>query len=131
MNDGKSISVWYSEDERGRLEQAAALAGYRHLSKYIRDKSLDSSSHRKTARDSVQTWAEQEELGGRLAEIERAQKAAQALLAMLIFLVRKKATMGDINELVLVCENAGSPAEVLAGSLPELAAMLDRFTKDW
>jgi hypothetical protein len=130
MNDGKSISVWYTEDERRSLEQAAALAGYRHLSKYIRDKSLDSSGHRKAARDSVEVWAERQELGGRLAEIERDQKAVLALLAMLLFFVRKKATTGEVNELVLACETASAPAEVLAGVLPELAALLERFTED-
>ncbi|SAL05374.1 hypothetical protein AWB81_07135 [Caballeronia arationis] len=130
MNDGKSISVWYTEDERRSLEQAAALAGYRHLSKYIRDKSLNAGRHRTTADDSVEAWAERQELTGRLAEIERDQKAAHALLAMLLFLVRRKATTGEINELVLACEHAGAPAEVLAGSLPEFAALLDRFTED-
>jgi hypothetical protein len=130
MNDGRSISVWYTEDERRRLEQAAAMAGYGHLSKYIRDKSLDGASHRKTAHDSVEAWAERQELTSRLAEIERDQKSAHALLAMLLFLVRRKATTGDINELVLACENAGAPAEVLAGSLPELAALLGRFAED-
>jgi hypothetical protein len=128
MNDGKSISVWYTEDERRSLEQAAALAGYRHLSKYIRDQSLNGGRHRTTADDSVGVWAEQQELDGRLAEIERDQKAAHALLAMMLFLVRKKATTGDINELVLACEKASAPDEVLAGSLPELTALLDRFT---
>ena len=29
MSAGKSVSVWYLEDERNRIEQAAALAGYR------------------------------------------------------------------------------------------------------
>ncbi|MEP9768374.1 conjugal transfer protein TraA, partial [Xanthomonas euvesicatoria] len=38
MSTAKSVSVWYTEDERIRVEQAAALAGYKHLSKYIRDK---------------------------------------------------------------------------------------------
>jgi hypothetical protein len=130
MNDGKSISVWYTEDERRSLEQAAALAGYRHLSKYIRDQSLDSSGHRKTASESVEAWAERQELDGRLAKIERDQKAAHALLAMLLFLVRKKATTGEFNELVLACEAASAPNEVLAGSLPKLTALLDRFTED-
>lgn len=130
MNDGKSISVWYTEDERRSLEQAAALAGYRHLSKYIRDQSLNGDRHRTTTDDSVEVWAERQELDGRLAEIERDQKAAHALLAMLLFLVRKKATTGDFNELVLACEHAGAPNEVLAGLLPQLAALLERFAED-
>lgn len=130
MSSGKSIPVWYSEEDRRRVEEAAALAGYKHLSKYIRDKSLDRGSHRESSRDSMEAWADRQELAGRLTEIERSQKGAYALLAMLLFLVRKKATTGELNELVLACEKVGVPADVLAASLPELAALLTRFTED-
>ncbi|MGD6595713.1 conjugal transfer protein TraA, partial [Xanthomonas citri pv. citri] len=37
---------------------------------------------------------------------------------------------GELNELVLACETVGVPADVLAVSLPELAALLTRFTED-
>lgn len=123
----KSVSVWYTEDERIRVEEAAALAGYKHLSKYIRDKSLDRGSHRESGHGSMQAWADRQELIGRLAEIERSQKTAHALLAMLLFLMRKKATTGEFNALVLACQNAGVPADVLAVSMPELAALLIRL----
>ncbi|ATS24158.1 conjugal transfer protein TraA (plasmid) [Xanthomonas phaseoli pv. phaseoli] len=86
--------------------------------------------HRESSRDSMEAWADRQELVGRLAEIERSQKGAHALLAMLLFLVRKKATTGEVNELVLACEKSGVPADVLAASLPELAALLTRFTED-
>ncbi|WAW91401.1 conjugal transfer protein TraA [Xanthomonas citri pv. malvacearum] len=130
MSSGKSIPVWYSEEDRRRVEEATALAGYKHLSKYIRDKSLDRGSHRESGRDSMEAWADRQELVYRLAEIERSQKGAHALLAMLLFLVRKKATTGEFNELVLACENVGVPTDVLAVSLPELAALVTRFTED-
>lgn len=134
MSEGKSISVWYTADERRRLEDAAASAGYPHLSAYIRDKSLDRgglrSAHQLTPREGVEAWAERQELAGRLAEIERNQKGAQALLAMLLFLMRKKATTGEFNELILACEQAGVPAELLAASFPQLASLIARFTED-
>lgn len=130
MSSGKAIPVWYSEEDRRRLEEAAALAGYKHLSKYIRDKSLGRDGHREFGRDSMEAWADRQELAGRLAEIERCQTTSQALLAMLLFLARKKATTGEFNELVLSCESAGVPADMLATTLPELAALLTRFTVD-
>ncbi|AET95634.1 hypothetical protein [Caballeronia zhejiangensis] len=130
MSTGKSIPVWFAEEDRRRVEEAAALAGCKHLSKYIRDKALSRESQREAARDSVEAWAEHQELVGRLAEIERSQKTAQALLAMLIFLMRKKATTGEFNELVVACEKAGMPAELLAASSPELASLIARFTED-
>ncbi|RWA36897.1 conjugal transfer protein TraA [Xylella fastidiosa] len=130
MSTAKSISVWYTEDERIRVEQAAVLSGYKHVSKYIRDKSLDRSGYRESDRNSMEAWADRQELFGRLAEIERNQKGTYGLLAMLFFLVCKKATAGEINELVLICEKVGVPTEMLAATLPELAALLTRFTED-
>jgi hypothetical protein len=130
MSNGKAIPVWYSEEDRRRVEEAAVLAGYKHLSKYIRDKSLNRGSYRESGHDSMQAWADRQELVGRLAEIERSQKGAHALLAMLLFLARKKATTGEVSELVLACEKADVPTDVLASSLPELAALLTRFTGD-
>jgi len=130
MSTAKSISVWYTEDERIRVEQAAALAGHKHLSKYIRDKSLGRGGHQEVGRDSMEAWADRQELVGRLAEIERSQKASQAMLAMLLFLVRMKATTGEFNEMVLACANAGVPADMLAAAMPELAELLTRLTVD-
>ncbi|WP_250469948.1 MULTISPECIES: hypothetical protein [unclassified Caballeronia] len=130
MSTGKSIPVWFSEEDRRRVEEAAALAGYKHLSKYIRDKAMSRDSQR----DSMETWAERQELNGRLAEIERTQKSAHTLLAALLFLMRKKATSGDFNDLVLACENAvsgaGMPTELLAASSPEFASLVTRFAED-
>lgn len=130
MSTGKSIPVWFTDEDRRRVEEAAALAGYKHLSKYIRDKALDRGGQREATRDSMEAWAERQELIGRLAEIERSQKTAHALLAMLLFLMRKKATTGEFNELVLACEKAGVPAELLAASFPEIASLIARFTED-
>jgi hypothetical protein len=130
VNDGKSVSVWYTEDERSRVEQAAALAGYKHLSKYIREKSLERSGYRESLRDSMDVWADRQELASRLAEIERSQKSAHGLLMTLLFLVGKKAAAGEIRELSLLCEKAGMPADVLAVALPEMTSLIARFTDD-
>ncbi|WP_089339496.1 plasmid mobilization protein [Burkholderia singularis] len=130
MSTTKPIPIRYSDDERQRLEEAAALAGYKHLSKYIRDKSLGRGGHTETSRDSVEAWAERQELIGRLAEIERTQKGTHALLSMLLFLVRKKATSGEFNDLVLACENANMPTDILEAGSPDLAALLSRVTEN-
>ena len=130
MSSGKSIPVWYSEEDRSRVEEAAVLAGYKHLSKYIRDKSLDRGRYRGSGRDSMEAWAEQQEFTGRLAEIERSQKGAHALLVMLLFLVRKKATTGEFNELVHAFMKVIEPGDVLAVSMPELKALLTRFMEE-
>ncbi|MGA3705799.1 hypothetical protein ACI2TH_20955 [Ralstonia nicotianae] len=78
----------------------------------------------------MEAWAERQELFGRLAEIERNQKATHALLAMLLSLVRNKATTGEVNELVLACENSCTPMDILDATSPDLAASLHRLTTD-
>ena len=130
MNNGKAIPVWYSEEDRRRLEEAAALAGYRHLSKYIRDRTLGYDSQRASARDSVDAWADRQEMVGRLTEIESMQSRAQALLAMLVFLLRGKATNTETEALIRACENARTSADLLAASSPQLAALIRRFGQD-
>lgn len=130
MNNGKAIPVWYSEEDRRRLEEAAALAGYRHLSKYIRDRTLGYDVPRAAARDSIDAWADRQELAGHLAEIERSQSRAQALLAMLLFLLCGKATVAETNALIHACENARSPIDLLAATSPQLAALMSRFVED-
>ena len=130
MNNGKAIPVWYSQEDRRRLEEAAALAGYRHLSTYIRDKSLGYDSQRASVRDSVDAWADRQELAGRLADIERSQSRAQALLAVLLFLRHGKATTTETNALLLACENARTSGDLLAASSSQLAALMPHFVED-
>lgn len=130
MKSGKAIPVWYSEQDRRRLEEAAALAGYQHLSKYIRDKSLSRRDSGEPGRDSLDAWADRQELAGRLADIERSQRSSSALLVMLLFLVRKKATAGEMHQLFLACEKSTVPGDVLADALPELSTLLTRFLQD-
>lgn len=127
MSTGRSFSVWFTSADRQKLEEAAALAGCRSLSKYIRDRTLDRGGARG---DHVDEWAELQEVTGRLTEIERSQQSVQALLAMLLVLVCKKATTREHTELVLACNDAYMPIDILASSLPDLAALLTRFTED-
>lgn len=91
---------------------------------------MDAAVTRGTCRDSMDAWAERQELIGRLAEIERNQKATHTLLAMLLSLVRNKATTGEVNELVLACENSCMPMDILDATSPDLAASLRRLTTD-
>ncbi|MHA6893600.1 conjugal transfer protein TraA [Ralstonia pseudosolanacearum] len=130
MSTGKSIPVWFTDEDRRRVEEAAALGGYKHLSKYLRDKALGRGGHSETGRDSMEAWAERQEVIGRLAEIERNQKATHTLLAMLLSLVRDKATTGGVKELVLACENSRMPMDILDATSPDLAASLRRLTTD-
>lgn len=127
---GSAIPVWYPEEDRRRVEEACALAGYRHLSKFIRDRSLGRDGREEAHRDRIQTWADHQELVQRLAEVEHDQRQAQALLAMLLFLLQKRATAAETHELQLACESARTQADLLAAAAPELARLVTRFNQD-
>lgn len=129
MRDGKAIPIWFTDEDRNKLEEAAALAGYKHLSKYIRDKALGRGAGVEN-RGSVGAWAEAQELNGRIAEVGQRQRRTEALLAFLVFLARKKATAGEVGELVATYKRESS-AGVLDAALPELAALKDLFTEDF
>ena len=130
MSTGSAIPVWYTQDDRQRLEEAAALAGYKHLSTYIRDRSLGRHGQLDAGQSSLQAWANHQQLNSVLAEIERGQRSTQALLIMLLFLAHRKATTGEVNALLLACDNAVLPADLMAQSLPKLADLLARFTAE-
>jgi hypothetical protein len=103
--NGRAIPVWYAQDDRSRIEEAAVLAGYKHLSAYIRDKSLDRGAYRWRGHEiGIDASVERQDLLDRLAELERSQKATHAMLAMLLVLIRTKATTGEVNDLVAAGE---------------------------
>lgn len=127
---GSAIPVWYTEEDRRKVEEACALAGYSHLSKYIRDRSLGRDGREQPHGDRLQMWADHQELVQRLAKIENTQRQAQALLAMLLFLLQKRATAAETHEFLRACESARTQTDLLAASAPELVRLLARFTQD-
>lgn len=129
MAKGNPIPIRYSPEDRRRLEEAAALAGYKHLSTYIHDKSLDRGPYR-GERDSVAAWASEQELFGRLETVERSQFAAQTLLAVLVYLVQRRATTAEVSDLVAACAKASDPVEIISALQPPLRDQLSRLLED-
>ncbi|MEW4339620.1 hypothetical protein [Chromobacterium vaccinii] len=121
MSDGKAIPVWYPEKDRLLVEQAAALAGYKHLSTYIRDQSLQRGPGRAGAGRSLETWADLQELNGRLADIERGQRSIGAQLAVVLFLITRKASAIEMQEVRSALAAHGLPEALILELLPELA----------
>lgn len=122
-NDVPTISIRYDEDDFRLIEQAAVLARYKHLTTWVRDKSLD----RLPGMRSGGSWSDPEDMIGRLRVIERTQDGTQALLALLIYLVRKRATAGEVAELIAACERSGDTDALVRGALPEFVPLLDRL----
>lgn len=130
MSDGKTVSIRYSDDELNRLEQAAVLAGYKKLSPYIRDKTLDKVGLQNSGRDSLESWSERQEITGRLAEIERTQNAANAMLTTLVYLVHRKATTGEMSDFRAAVEHAGLSSSTLDKIAPELGQLIKQLQSE-
>jgi len=128
MSESKPIPIRFSKDERLRLQQAAAIAGYKYLSTYIHDKALGLDQ----THGDPEAWAARQEINGRLAELGRGQQSLQATLALLIYLVKQKATTGDVSDLIAALEHAVQrrilPSNLLAEIEPALAEPLQRMT---
>ncbi|MGO4395892.1 hypothetical protein AB4Z46_31510 [Variovorax sp. M-6] len=108
------------------------MAGYQHLSKYIRDRVMGRHEVGSVRYDSRADgdWTDRAELSRQLADMKRSLQDAHAVLAMLLVLTRRRATTGELNELVLACQGAHGPTDVLETMLPELAKALTRFGRD-
>lgn len=127
MKSGETLSVWLSAEDRSRLEEACAIAGYQHLSRYVREKALGKAGDAQRHRSDE--WQHRREVDQRLTELERMQAKGNAMLAALLALARRRATTGELNELVAVTYRSESPASVLSSLAPELADVVARLSK--
>ncbi len=126
---GRPVPIWFQHDDLLRLEEAAALSGYRHLSKYIRDRAMGRGDHRDTfhAGNSMQSAAWQHEVDGRLADIERNQQASITMQTALLSMMCSRTTTGDVNELRASLATGNSTEEILSRLMPELADIISRI----
>jgi hypothetical protein len=123
----KSVSVWYLPDDLSRIEQAAALAGYKNLSTFVREKSLNRARYDQSPRTDVLGLVGQDELHDQMARLEAGQVTLQTLLSMVLALLAKKSTTDELADLVSACERADAPGDILQARMPTLSAALDRL----
>ncbi|WP_143044997.1 hypothetical protein [Variovorax sp. YR216] len=127
MKSGETLSVWLSAEDRRRLEEACAIAGYQHLSRYVRDKALGKDGD--AQRNRSDEWQHRRDVDQRLTELERKQAGTNAMLAALLVLARRRATTGELSELVAATRRSDSSASVLSSLAPELADVVARLSK--
>jgi hypothetical protein len=75
----------------------------------------------------AKNWSDGQEISGRLAQLENSLRTSHALLAMVLALTRKKATAGEVTDLVVACRSSAIPSDVLAAIAPQLAEELSRL----
>lgn len=128
MSDDFPVSIRFTEEERKSLEEAMAIKGYRHLSKYIRDRLFGNEAEDARLHDQ---WMWQQEVSGRLKELERGQQSTHVVLATVVHLLSKKTPTGDISELRAELDHALqmriTPDRLLALLEPKLQASLAKI----
>lgn len=123
----KTLPIRLNDDQEARLEQAAALAGYKHLSTYVRDRALASekSGGRQTDLDS---WADQQRMLGLLENVSLAQAQNRTLLTIAVFLLRQGLQQGKVNELRAELSHMADADQMISTLLPELASDIERLS---
>jgi uncharacterized protein (DUF1778 family) len=116
-----------NDDQEARLEQAAALAGYKHLSTFVRDRALASekSGGRQTDLDS---WADQQRMLGLLENVSQAQAENRTLLTIAVYLLRQSLQQGKVNQLRAELSHLADADQLISTLLPELASDIERLS---
>ena len=123
----KTLPIRLNDEQEARLEQAAALAGYKHLSTYVRDRALASekSGGRQTDLDS---WADQQRVLGLLENVSQAQAQNRTLLTIAVHLLRQGLQQGKVNELRAELSHLADTDQLIRTLLPELASDIERLS---
>lgn len=103
------------------------MAGYKHLSTYMRDRLLEPSkvdSHQ----GGIDQWADQQRIMSLLESIEREQVTSRTILTLAVYLLRQNSTQGKLNELRAALSALGSSEDALVALLPELAKDIERLS---
>ncbi|UPU95719.1 hypothetical protein M0766_29985 (plasmid) [Pseudomonas putida] len=123
----KTLPIRLNDDQEARLEQAAALAGYKHLSTYVRDRALsnEKSGGRQTDLDS---WADQQRMLGLLENVSQAQAENRTLLTIAVYLLRQGLQQGKVNELRAELSHLADADQLINTLLPELVSDIERLS---
>ena len=124
---GKTVPIRLNDEQLARVEESAALAGYKHLSTYMRDRLLEPSKV-DSRQGGIDQWADQQRILSLLESLDQAQATNRTILTIVVYLLRQNSTQGKLNELRGELSALGSSEEALAALLPELAKDIERLS---
>jgi hypothetical protein len=134
MKTGESLSIWLSTEDRRRLEEACAIAGYSHLSRYVRERALDRIDASRSLRSGqgFDEWQHAQPGNTGLTELAQSQKSIELMLAMLLGLARRKTTTVEFDE-VMAAAASRAGNDVLSAVAPELVGLLRKLEegREW
>lgn len=123
----KILPIRLNDDQEARLEQAAALAGYKNLSTFVRDRVL--ASEKSGGRQSdLDSWADQQRMLGLLENVSQAQAQNRTLLTIAVHLLRQGLQQGKVNELRAELSHLVDADQLIRALLPELANDIERLS---
>lgn len=123
---GKTVPIRFNTEQLARVEEAAALAGYKHLSSYIRDRVL--APDKGSRQVDMDSWAEQQRLLGLLENITQEQARSRTIQTITVYLLQQGTTKGTINKLRAELQQLISSEDALATLLPDLAEDIERLS---
>lgn len=123
---GKTVPIRFNTEQLARVEEAAALAGYKHLSSYIRDRVLATDKGGRQL--DMDSWAEQQRMLGLLENITQEQARSRTIQAIAVYLLRQGTGQGKINALRAELQHLVSSEDALAALLPDLAEDIERLS---
>ncbi len=125
MNRNQVISIRLTTDEKQRLAQASALAGFDSLGTYIRTRLFQQDDQHASDEGDMAVDALMPILFG----LQREQSKQSGILAVLLSLLAHKTTQGDLHtletELIRAQELGLSPMRLCALLNPQLSRLLN------
>lgn len=126
---GSALPIWFSVEERQRLEEGAALAGYKHLSTYIKDRLFARGDCRTSLDANGMDSGSDIELGTRLDVLMADQAQVKAMLSFLMLTTAGELSSSSKLELVRRLSSAKSEDDVFL-SLGDLGKAIELFAKE-
>ncbi len=126
---GSAIPIWFSGPERQRLEEGAALAGYKHLSTYIKDRVFARGDCRTSLDVNGMDSGSDMELATRLDVLMTDQAQVKAMLSFLMLTAARELSSSSKLELVRRLSSAKSEEDVFL-SLGDLGKAIEVFGKE-
>lgn len=125
---GSAIPIWFSVSERQSLEEGAALAGYKHLSTYIKDRVFARGDFRVSSGISLASLDQDVDVATRLDLLLADQALEKAMLAFIVSALVRDMSQSSKLEMIrrfsnLQCE------EAVFESLGEVGAVIRNYSE--
>lgn len=126
---GSAIPIWFSVSERQSLEEGAALAGYKHLSTYIKDRVFARGDFRVSPGIGPSSLDQDVDLATRLDLLLADQAIEKAMLAFVVSAMVGEMSSSSKLEMIRKFTKLQSEQDVFE-SLGEIGAVIRRFSEE-